>query len=86
MKYSAMLVGNSSSGIIEAASFDKVNVDVGKRQEGRECGDNVIHVRNDAKHIIEGVEKGEKMGQDIFQNIFERENTVASILKVITAL
>ena len=44
MRAAAVLVGNSSSGIIEAASFGTPVVDVGPRQLGRECGANVTHV------------------------------------------
>jgi GDP/UDP-N,N'-diacetylbacillosamine 2-epimerase (hydrolysing) len=40
----AVLVGNSSSGIIEAASFGTPVIDVGPRQAGRERGTNVISV------------------------------------------
>ena len=44
MRDAAVLVGNSSSGIIEAASFGTPVVDIGPRQLGREHGDNVVHV------------------------------------------
>ena len=37
------LAGNSSSGIIEAASFRKIVLNVGERQKNRLCGDNVFH-------------------------------------------
>lgn len=37
------LVGNSSSGIIEAASFGTPVIDIGDRQKGREHGENVVH-------------------------------------------
>jgi len=37
-----VVIGNSSSGIIEAASFFKPVINVGKRQEGRMKGPNVI--------------------------------------------
>jgi GDP/UDP-N,N'-diacetylbacillosamine 2-epimerase (hydrolysing) len=40
----AVLVGNSSSGIIEAASFGTPVLDIGPRQCGRERGANVINV------------------------------------------
>jgi len=39
-----VVVGNSSSGIIEAASFGVPVVDVGTRQSGRLAGPNVLHV------------------------------------------
>ena len=42
-----VMVGNSSSGIIEAASFDLPVVDVGSRQQARERSANVVH--NDVK-------------------------------------
>jgi UDP-N-acetylglucosamine 2-epimerase (non-hydrolysing)/GDP/UDP-N,N'-diacetylbacillosamine 2-epimerase (hydrolysing) len=44
LRDAAVLVGNSSSGIIEAASFGTPVVDVGPRQAGRERGDNVVTV------------------------------------------
>jgi GDP/UDP-N,N'-diacetylbacillosamine 2-epimerase (hydrolysing) len=40
----AMLIGNSSSGIIEAASLGTMVVNVGDRQKGRERSANVIDV------------------------------------------
>ena len=43
MRDAAVLVGNSSAGIIEAASFGTPVLDVGTRQAGREHGPNVIH-------------------------------------------
>jgi UDP-hydrolysing UDP-N-acetyl-D-glucosamine 2-epimerase len=43
MKHAAAMVGNSSSGIIEAASFGLPVVDIGSRQGGRVHGRNVIH-------------------------------------------
>ena len=43
MKKAAAMVGNSSSGIIEAASFGLPVVDIGNRQRGRIRGPNVLH-------------------------------------------
>jgi len=42
MKYANILVGNTSSGIIEAASFQKPVVNIGNRQKGRLQSGNVI--------------------------------------------
>jgi GDP/UDP-N,N'-diacetylbacillosamine 2-epimerase (hydrolysing) len=44
LRDAAVLVGNSSSGIIEAASFGTPVIDVGPRQAGRERGENVTAV------------------------------------------
>ena len=42
MKYVDLIIGNSSSGIIEAASFKKPVINIGNRQKGRLRGKNVI--------------------------------------------
>jgi UDP-N-acetylglucosamine 2-epimerase (non-hydrolysing)/GDP/UDP-N,N'-diacetylbacillosamine 2-epimerase (hydrolysing) len=49
------LVGNSSSGIMEAASFALPAVNIGMRQQGRERGRNVIDVAADAGAIEAGI-------------------------------
>ena len=51
MREAAVLVGNSSSGIIEAASFGTPVIDIGSRQFGRERGGNVIHVEEPGKEL-----------------------------------
>lgn len=51
------LVGNSSSGIIEAASFHKPVINIGNRQKGREQSDNVINVKEDQTEIQQALEK-----------------------------
>ena len=54
---SAAMVGNSSSGIIEAASFGLPVVDVGNRQRGRQHGENVIHCAPRTDAIKAAVER-----------------------------
>ena len=51
MSAARVMVGNSSSGIIEAASFGLPVVNVGNRQLGRTHGENVVHVPFDAALI-----------------------------------
>jgi GDP/UDP-N,N'-diacetylbacillosamine 2-epimerase (hydrolysing) len=53
MNYSQLLLGNTSSGILEAASFKKYVVNLGNRQKGRLCGGNVIHVPFDVAKILQ---------------------------------
>jgi len=57
MENAAAMVGNSSSGIIEAASFGLPVLNIGNRQKGRECGENVIHVGYSETEIRGGLEK-----------------------------
>lgn len=51
MAASRAMVGNSSSGIIEAASFGLPVVNVGDRQKGRIHGENVLDVACDSRSI-----------------------------------
>ncbi|MGN7249510.1 UDP-N-acetylglucosamine 2-epimerase [Arthrobacter sp. SAFR-014] len=51
------LVGNSSSGILEAASFHVPVVNIGDRQRGREYGANVIQCRDEREEIRASIEK-----------------------------
>jgi GDP/UDP-N,N'-diacetylbacillosamine 2-epimerase (hydrolysing) len=57
LKYSSVLIGNSSSGIIEAPSFKLPAVNIGIRQEGRERSSNVIDVSHNKDLIIKAVRK-----------------------------
>jgi UDP-N-acetylglucosamine 2-epimerase (non-hydrolysing) len=52
-----VLVGNSSSGIIEAASLALPVVDVGSRQRGRLRPANVVHVEEGRAAIEEGIRR-----------------------------
>jgi UDP-N-acetylglucosamine 2-epimerase (non-hydrolysing)/GDP/UDP-N,N'-diacetylbacillosamine 2-epimerase (hydrolysing) len=47
----SVLVGNSSAGIIETPTFGLPAINVGRRQEGRLCAENVIHVPHDRMSI-----------------------------------
>ncbi len=57
MKVASVLVGNSSSGIIDAPSFGLPAVNIGIRQEGRERGKNIIDVGHNKQEIIAAIEK-----------------------------
>lgn len=60
MKAASVMVGNSSSGIVEAPSFGLPVTNIGIRQEGRERGKNVIDVGHDRREIAQAVEKALK--------------------------
>lgn len=51
-----VVVGNSSSGILEAATFGVPVVDVGERQRGRTRGVNVVHAPEERDAIAAAVE------------------------------
>lgn len=49
------VVGNSSSGILEAPLFNKPSLNIGNRQKGRECGPSVVNCNSDYNSIVNGL-------------------------------
>lgn len=82
MAHSDLMIGNSSSGIIESASFGKYAINIGDRQKGRLTNKNVIHCPFEKKSIIEAVNNwaGKKYKGE---NLFQKENTVNEIITAI---
>ncbi|KQC04381.1 MAG: UDP-N-acetyl-D-glucosamine 2-epimerase, UDP-hydrolysing [Methanoculleus sp. SDB] len=73
LNVASVLVGNSSSGIIEAPSFKLPVVNIGRRQEGRFRGDNVIDVEH---HEAETIEKAIRhaLSPDFVMSLEKSEN------------
>ena len=70
MKHCAYLLGNSSSGIIEAASLGKPVVDIGERQAGRLHGGNVLHCPAERGAILAAVKRAKAMGPLSCDNVY----------------
>lgn len=84
MKRVDFLLGNTSSGIIEAASFGKYVLNIGDRQKGRFAPENVIHVPFDAQKIIAKAKEisGKTFeGVNPYYNSKALELTLTSLLK-----
>ena len=62
LNYASAMVGNSSSGIIESASFDTPVINIGHRQRGRVRSFNIIDVGYKQKEIFESIKKVIKPG------------------------
>tara|TARA_B100000029_G_scaffold516320_1_gene628661 strand:- start:3698 stop:4861 length:1164 start_codon:yes stop_codon:yes gene_type:complete len=87
LNHAEMMVGNSSSGIIEAASFKLPVVNIGNRQKGRACGKNVIHSSNDKNDILNAINKASTLEfRDSIKeisNIYSQKNSAKKIIKKI---
>ncbi|ERM81526.1 hypothetical protein P872_09225 [Rhodonellum psychrophilum GCM71 = DSM 17998] len=83
MKYSKILVGNTSSGIVESASFNKYVLNLGDRQKGRLSNDNVVHLPFDSdiiyRKVFEFIDL-EYNGNNIFYHS-KPSQTIIKILK-----
>lgn len=87
MKYCSFLLGNTSSGIIEAASFGKYVINVGDRQKGREAGSNVLHSSVDKKTIVQLARSVSTRTPLNSYNVYGTGDTsgkIISVLKTIT--
>jgi UDP-hydrolysing UDP-N-acetyl-D-glucosamine 2-epimerase len=90
MDLAICVVGNSSSGIIEAASFGLPVVNIGDRQKGRYCEGNVIHCAIDAPSI--GVAVAQATGLDMraamvgFQNPYGDGQAIPRVLHALRAI
>lgn len=62
LKYSALLLGNSSSGIMETPSIPLPTVNVGFRQKGRQQARNIIDAAPETNSILAAVKKGLSAG------------------------
>jgi len=83
MKYSKCLIGNSSSGIIEAASFGKFAVNIGERQKGRIQSGNVLNCPFISDEIINTTFSALNKGNYTGKNIYFRRNASDRIITVV---
>lgn len=58
LKNADIMVGNSSSGILESASFCLPTIDIGIRQKGRMAPKNVLHCNCSRVEIVQAIQKG----------------------------
>ncbi len=67
LNVAAACVGNSSSGIKETPAFHCPTVNVGRRQQGRLRGDNILDVDYDKEHIKKAI------GKCLFDREFQKQ-------------
>jgi GDP/UDP-N,N'-diacetylbacillosamine 2-epimerase (hydrolysing) len=84
MQSSKFLIGNTSSGILEAASFGKFVINVGSRQLGRLQSGNIINVEFDKNQIIKGIGEIEKQQKFKGVNKYYKPNTANNIIEILT--
>ena len=57
LKHVDVVLGNSSSGILEVPFFNIPTIDIGDRQKGRIAAESVIHSEVDTKAISKAIKK-----------------------------
>ncbi len=86
MKYCSFLMGNTSSGIIEAASFHKWVINLGDRQNGRQQSKNIMNIPFEKELILQMVSNIEKNPEYLGSNIYYKENVADNISAILKSL
>ncbi len=87
IQYIDVVLGNSSSGIIEAPSFGKPTVNIGARQEGRAKAESIIDCSPEKESIINALKKAFSAEFKEFcktvKNLYGKGNSSVKILKIL---
>ena len=87
MNLMTCLVGNSSSGLLEAPMYKVPVINVGDRQSGREASQSIINVAYDQKKIIKAIQKVTtsqfKRKIKKIKNFYFKKNTLENILFIL---
>ena len=70
MKHADAMIGNSSSGIVEAPSYHLPVINIGSRQAGRERGKNVLDVGYDSYEILHAIKTA--LFDEKFRNLIQQ--------------
>ncbi|MER2076737.1 UDP-N-acetylglucosamine 2-epimerase [Psychrobacillus psychrotolerans] len=82
VKHAELVIGNSSSGLIEVPYLHTPTVNCGDRQLGRDCPSSVIHTSIDELSIFEAIETAQKF-QGPYEQIFGDGDVSKKIIKQI---
>ncbi len=85
VKYADVVIGNSSSGLIEVPYLETPTVNCGNRQEGREHPNSVVNTNMDAESILISIEKARKFS-DKYEHIFGDGIVSEKIISVLRSL
>ena len=85
MSYSQVVIGNSSSGIIEAPFLKVPSVDIGDRQKGRVKPDSVISSNNSVNEIIIAIQNARTYDwlKEEIENPYLNQDTSNQIVSII---
>lgn len=86
MKECSAVIGNSSSGIIEAATFKKWVINVGARQLGRAQSDNIINTEFKASEIVNASKLAFSKEEFQGENIYYKERSVENVCHLLQSL
>jgi GDP/UDP-N,N'-diacetylbacillosamine 2-epimerase (hydrolysing) len=83
MKHCQMMLGNTSSGFIEASFFSKYVINIGKRQDGRIVTPNIRNVEIDEIEILTAVNSFSKYKNVKYSGLYGKGKTAEKIISII---
>jgi len=83
MKYASMMLGNSSSGFMEAAFFPKWVINLGSRQDGRLRTPNIVDIAFDQVLIKQAVLQAYETHPPVFEPVYGDGHAAARIVKIL---
>lgn len=86
VKHSEMVLGNSSSAIIEVPSLGVPSVNIGQRQQGRLAADSVIHCPADTDSVREAIQRALTMDCHDIINPYGDGNVSGQLVTLIKQL
>lgn len=81
--HSSVVIGNSSSGILEAPSLKTPTINIGNRQDGREQADSIFNCeaeKTEIKNIIQSI-LSKTLDESSFNNPYEKETPSKKVLE-----
>ncbi|PWK26173.1 UDP-N-acetylglucosamine 2-epimerase (non-hydrolysing)/GDP/UDP-N,N'-diacetylbacillosamine 2-epimerase (hydrolysing) [Arcicella aurantiaca] len=87
IKYAAAVIGNSSSGVVEVASFKVPTVNIGDRQKGRARANTVIDCETTQEEITKAINQAISPEFQAFcqtvENIYGKGDTTEQIMEIL---
>lgn len=83
LKIADVIVGNSSSGIIEAPSLNTYTINLGDRQKGRDQAKGIINLKFDKKLIQKNIKLVLNKKKKNFFNPYYKKNALNNLIKFI---
>lgn len=85
VKHASVVIGNSSSGLIEVPYLNTPTVNIGNRQKGRACPSSVFHVSLEKQDIKKGIDEALKFNGP-YEQIFGDGHATEKIINVLKSL
>lgn len=78
-----LIMGNSSSSIVEGSTLQIPAINIGDRQKGRLMSNNIINTKNDYRSLSNAFKKALKIDNVKIKKIFYKKNTTNNIVKIL---